>query len=83
MIITNIIAYILVLAGALNWGLVGIFNWNLVEAIFGGYNAGSIIVYILVLIGAIWLIIAPIINHGQITICENSANTFLNNEKEM
>jgi len=22
--------------GALNWGLVGFFNWNLVDAIFGG-----------------------------------------------
>jgi uncharacterized protein len=22
--------------GAINWGLVGFFNWNLVEAIFGG-----------------------------------------------
>jgi uncharacterized membrane protein YuzA (DUF378 family) len=22
--------------GALNWGLIGLFNWNLVDAIFGG-----------------------------------------------
>jgi uncharacterized membrane protein YuzA (DUF378 family) len=22
--------------GALNWGLIGFFNWNLVDAIFGG-----------------------------------------------
>ena len=27
---------ILTIIGALSWGLVGLFNWNLVEAIFGG-----------------------------------------------
>jgi uncharacterized protein len=25
-----------VIIGALNWGLVGFFNWNLVDGIFGG-----------------------------------------------
>jgi uncharacterized membrane protein YuzA (DUF378 family) len=25
--------------GALNWGLIGLFNWNLVDAIFGGGTA--------------------------------------------
>jgi len=25
--------------GALNWGLIGFFNWNLVDAIFGGGSA--------------------------------------------
>lgn len=69
MIIANIIAYILVLAGALNWGLIGIFNWNLVEAIFGGFNAGSRIIYILVLVGAIWLIISPILTRGRMYLC--------------
>lgn len=26
----------LVIIGAINWGLIGFFNWNLVNAIFGG-----------------------------------------------
>jgi uncharacterized protein len=26
----------LAIIGAVNWGLVGFFNWNLVDAIFGG-----------------------------------------------
>ncbi|MDE6585605.1 MAG: DUF378 domain-containing protein, partial [Clostridia bacterium] len=30
MIFANILSYILVLVGALNWGLYGIFNFNLV-----------------------------------------------------
>ncbi|MBQ4558459.1 MAG: DUF378 domain-containing protein [Clostridia bacterium] len=56
MIILNIISFIILAIGGLNWGLVGIFNFNLVEWIFGGLNAGSIIVYILVLVSTIWLI---------------------------
>lgn len=66
MAIANIIAFIVLLIGGLNWGLVGIFRWNLVEAIFGGFNVGSIIIYILVLISALWLIIASIVGLGII-----------------
>ena len=55
MIIANIISLIVLFIGGLNWGLVGIFNFNLVDWIFGGYNAGSIIIYILVLLATMWL----------------------------
>lgn len=72
MIIANLIAYILVIIGALNWGLVGIFNWNLVSAIFGGYNAGSIIVYILVCIAGLWLIISPFLTNGKLTLWQRN-----------
>lgn len=68
MIIANLIAYILVIIGALNWGLIGIFNWNLVTAIFGGYNAGSIIVYILVFIAGLWLIASPFFTKGKLSL---------------
>ena len=60
MIIANIISFIILAIGGLNWGLVGIFNFNLVDWIFGGYNAGSIIIYVLVLLSTIWLIISAI-----------------------
>ena len=50
MMIANKIALTLAIIGGINWGLVGIFRFNLVEWIFGGYNAGSIVIYILVLI---------------------------------
>ena len=36
MVIANLISYILVLLGAVNWGLYGIFDFNLVSAIFMG-----------------------------------------------
>lgn len=62
MVIVNLISYILVLLGALNWGLYGIWSFNLVGWIFQGPRAvGSIIVYIVIAVAALWLIISPII----------------------
>ena len=56
MLILNIISLIVLFIGGLNWGLVGIFNFNLVDWIFGGLNVGSIVIYILVLLATLWLI---------------------------
>lgn len=43
------IALTLVIIGALNWGLIGLFNFDLVATIFGGQDAGlSRIIYTLV-----------------------------------
>ena len=66
MVIANIISYVLVLLGAVNWGLYGIFNFNLVGWICQGpRTAGAIIVYVIITLAAIWLIISPIISgHG-------------------
>ncbi len=50
------IVFILVVIGGLNWGLVGIFNFDLVAAIFGDYSAISRIIYILVGISALYAI---------------------------
>lgn len=62
MIFFNVLSYVLVLVGAFNWGLFGIFDFNLVGWIFGGpRTVGSIIVYVLVTLAAIWLIISPIV----------------------
>jgi uncharacterized membrane protein YuzA (DUF378 family) len=46
-------ALILVLVGALNWGLVGAFNFDLVATIFGSGSGLSRTVYTLVGIAAI------------------------------
>ena len=66
MVIANIISYVLAIVGALNWGLYGIFNFNLVSWIFQGpRSVGSIIVYVLIALAAVWLIISPMITgHG-------------------
>ena len=51
----KIIAIILVIIGGLNWGLVGLFNFDLVAAIFGAMTVISRIVYTLVGLSAVYL----------------------------
>lgn len=50
------ITWLLVVIGALNWGLVGIFSWNLVEWIFGT-GALTNIIYILVGVAGLMMIL--------------------------
>ncbi|WP_010529507.1 DUF378 domain-containing protein [Lentibacillus jeotgali] len=49
------IALVLVIIGALNWGLIGLFQWDLVATLFGGQEAAlSRVVYTLVGVGALF-----------------------------
>ena len=57
MALINKIAWILVLIGALNWGLVGFLNFDLVAALFGVGSWLSMIVYDVVGLSALWLLI--------------------------
>jgi uncharacterized membrane protein YuzA (DUF378 family) len=57
----NILTLVLVIVGGLNWGLVGLFDFDLVAAIFGGGSALSRIVYVLVGLSAIWQV-APLVS---------------------
>lgn len=50
------IALVLVIIGAIVWGIVGIFNFNVVDAIFGVGSIISRIIYILVGISGLWAI---------------------------
>lgn len=57
------IASILVVIGALNWGLVGIssfsgisYSWDLVALVFGGIPFVASIIYILVALSGIWML---------------------------
>lgn len=51
----NTLALILMIIGALNWGLIGIFRFDLVAALFGGMTSVlSRIIYSLVGIAGIW-----------------------------
>lgn len=45
----QIISLTLIIVGAINWGLIGLFNFDLVATIFGGADTlGAKIIYILV-----------------------------------
>ena len=57
MMLANKIALIIAIIGALNWGLVGIFQFDLVAFISGGpATILARIIYILVAIAGIWCI---------------------------
>lgn len=54
----NIITLLLVIVGGLNWLLVGIADFDLVAAIFGGQDSAlATIVYVLVGLSALWQLI--------------------------
>jgi len=52
------LALVLVIVGGLNWGLVGIFDFNLVDSIFGEMSALSRIIYALVGLSAVYMVFA-------------------------
>ena len=67
MVIVNYIAFVLLAIGGLNWGLVGLFNFNLVSAIFGPTkNIASTIIYTLVFVSMLWLVFSIIYSGGVI-----------------
>jgi uncharacterized membrane protein YuzA (DUF378 family) len=61
-----IIALVLIIIGGLNWGLVGVFDFNLVAAIFGKGSFLARTVYTLVGIAAVWATIYMIAKKSDI-----------------
>lgn len=55
--VIDIIAIVLLLIGGLNWGLIGLFEFNLVETIFGHFPVLVRIIYALVGLSAVYKII--------------------------
>lgn len=47
-------ALVLIIIGAINWGLVGFFKFNLVDTIFGEMSVISRIIYALVGLSGLW-----------------------------
>lgn len=59
------ITFVLVIIGALNWGLVGFFEWDLVKAIFGEMTTASRVVYDLVGLAALWMIVSAMMKSSE------------------
>lgn len=51
----TLLALVLLVVGGLNWGLVGLFQFDLVATIFGAASLLSNIVYILVGLSAVYV----------------------------
>ena len=55
--IVDRIALVFTIIGALNWGLIGLFRFDLVAYLFGGQTSGvSRVIYTLVGIAGIWCV---------------------------
>lgn len=54
----HMVAGVLVLVGALNWGLVGLFGFNLVTFLLGSMPALERVVYVLVGLSAVLMLFA-------------------------
>jgi uncharacterized membrane protein YuzA (DUF378 family) len=51
------VVWVLLVIGGLNWGLVGAFDYNLVDSIFGAGSSLGMIIYVLVGLAALWSIV--------------------------
>jgi len=54
----KMLSFILVIVGGLNWGLIGLLNFNLVTALVGSVSVLEKLVYILVGLSAVYLLVA-------------------------
>lgn len=63
--VLHMVAYALLWVGGLNWGLVGLFNYNLVDSLLGGLGLTSI-VYILVGVAAVYTVATHM---GECKVC--------------
>ncbi len=52
------VAYVLLIIGGLNWGLVGLFQLDLVQLVLGSIPVLAMIVYVLVGLSALYMIFA-------------------------
>lgn len=50
------LSYVLVWVGAINWGLVGLVNYNVVDALLGGWPALVKLIYVLVGAAGVYLL---------------------------
>lgn len=50
-------AFLLVVVGAVNWGLVGLLNLNVVNMLFGSVDLLEKLVYVLVGASGVWLVL--------------------------
>ena len=65
------ISYVLLIVGGINWGLIGLFNLDLVGSIFGPMTAASRLIYSLVGLSAITNLIL------ELTVCKSPSRCYV------
>lgn len=65
--ILYLITVILLIIGGLNWGLIGLFQFNLVETLFGFSPVIARLIYIVVGLSAIYIGIAEFTRRNALT----------------
>ncbi|HLB52135.1 MAG TPA: DUF378 domain-containing protein [Chlamydiales bacterium] len=55
--VLDLIAVIILIIGGLNWGLIGLFEWNFIGSVFGYVTTFSRTLYTIIGIAAIYKII--------------------------
>lgn len=63
----HMVAYVLLWVGGLNWGLVGLFGFDLVQVLLGGVPALANLVYILVGVSAVF---SAATHMGECKVCK-------------
>ena len=61
------IVLILVIIGGLNWGLVGVFNFDVVSFLFGPMSVLSRTIYILIGLASVWALFSSFYPHTEIS----------------
>jgi len=57
------IALVLVVIGGINWGLVALWNFDVVALIFGSIPMLAVLIYVLIAIAAIYMFIMALKKH--------------------
>lgn len=66
----HMVSFVLVVVGALNWGLVGLLNFNLVDMLLGSWPMLENLVYILVGLSAVYLLVT---HKSDCKVCSSTA----------
>ena len=51
------VSYVFLWVGGINWGLVGLFKYNLVESLLGSVAGAATLVYVLVGLAAVYTLV--------------------------
>jgi len=65
MSVIDYVAWVLIVVGGLNWGLVGAFDYNLVDSLFGVDSTLATVVYVVVGLAALYSVVSVAMKQGK------------------